>query len=362
MNRGLPLLEVGGSPREAGRGHGAGAREAIAENLALYFRRFRDEAGLEKAEVLRRAEVWLERVRLLDPDFAATVEGIAEGSGFPLPAVAALSARYELFYSEFAARGLATACTACAVLPERTGGSLLLAQNWDWFPEVRGLWLKVHWGDLTILTFTEAGVAGGKVGLNSAGVGLAVNGLVSHLDRWDGEGVPFHVRAWQVLLARDLEEATAAVEEGGSPCSANFLVGDGKSGRALSLERAPTGTVRVEPKNGFLVHANHFLRGEELGVREPLAEERRSTYLRQERLAARLAQSAERGPISMEDVEEALRDHEGYPDSVCRHESPLFPPELNYRTALSLVLDPLSRHLRYTPGPPCRSGYQALGI
>lgn len=111
------------------------------------------------------------------------------------------------------------------------------------------------------------------------------------------------------------------MEEGGSPCSANFLVGDGKSGRALSLERAPTGTARVEPQNGFLVDANHFLRGEELGVQEPLAEERRSTYLPQERLP----QAAETGPISKEDVEEALRDQESYPDSVCRHESRLFP-------------------------------------
>ncbi len=174
--------------------------------------------------------------------------------------------------------------------------------------------------------------------------------------------MPFHVRTWRALLARDLTEATTAVEEGGSLCSAHFLVGDAKCGQALSLERAPTGTARVEPQDGLLVHANHFLQGEELGVREPLAEERRSTHLRQERLAARLAQAAERGSISVEDVEEALRDHEGYPDSVCRHESPLFPSDLNYRTALSVVLDLSARRLRSTPGPPCRSAYQALEI
>lgn len=131
-------MRSGGVPGRPAEGTGRG-RESY---LALYFRRLRDEVGLKEAEALRRAEVWLERVRLLDPDFAATVEGIAEGSGFPLPAVAALSARYELFYSEFASRGLATSCTACAVLPERTGGGLLLAQNWDWFPEVRGLWVR----------------------------------------------------------------------------------------------------------------------------------------------------------------------------------------------------------------------------
>ncbi|MCX7750876.1 MAG: C45 family peptidase [Candidatus Bipolaricaulota bacterium] len=356
----LPVLPLRGDPGRIGWEHGRQAREPIAHNLRLYFRRFRDEAGLSRGEVLRQAEGWLERVKVLDADFAQMVEGIAAGAGVPPSEIAALNARYELLYAAFAAQGLPTACTSCAVLPERTGGSLLLAQNWDWFPEVRGLWLRVRWGDLALLAFTEAGIAGGKIGLNSAGVGLAVNGLVSHLDRSDGEGVPFHVRTWRVLVSHDLDEATRAVEEGGSPGSAHFLVADSKAGRAISLERAPTGTARVEPVGGILVHANHFLRGEALGVREPLREERRSTFLRQERLSARLAQAAERGLISTKDVEEALRDHGGYPDSVCRHESPLFPPDLNYRTVLSVVLDLGARRLRYTPGPPCTSLYHEL--
>lgn len=108
--------------------------------------------------------------------------------------------------------------------------------------------------------------------------------------------------------------------------------------------------------------ALYFRRFRDEGPSPSRAEERRSTHLRQEKLAARLAQAAERGPISSEDVEEALRDHEGYPDSVCRHEGPLSPPDLDYQTALSVVLDPRARRLRSTPGPPCRSAYQALGI
>ncbi|GAB4311680.1 MAG: C45 family autoproteolytic acyltransferase/hydolase [Candidatus Bipolaricaulota bacterium] len=359
----LPILDLGGHPHAIGYAHGQGARGAIARNLALYFRRYRDEIGLGRKEVRHRARAWLERVKELDPPHAAMVAGVAAGSGFPLLDLAALNARYELFYAGFVAHGLATACTTCGLLPEITQGErVLLAENWDWFPEVEGLWLRVQWDGLTVLAFTEAGIVGGKIGLNSAGIGLVVNGLLSHLDRWDGDGIPFHVRAWRILCSPSLERAIAAVEEGGSPGSANFLVGEGKSGRAVALERAPSGTSRVAPEAGILVHANHFLHPERLGVREPLAEEHPSTALRQERLAARLAQAARQGPLSAGVVQDALRDHEGYPDSVCRHESPLFSPDLNYRTCLSVVMDLHARCLLYRAGPPCAGAYHEIAL
>jgi len=359
----LPVLSLQGEPYEIGYGHGRGARPLIERNLALYTRRYQDEVGLTQREVLRRAEVWLGRVNDLDPAYAEMVRGVADGAGLPIPSIAALNARYELFYDGFARQGLGTGCTAFAVLPERTEDQhLLLGENWDWFPEVEGLWLRVAWGDLAVLAFTEAGIAGGKIGLNSAGIGLAVNGLLSHLDRWDGEGVPFHVRTWRVLLSRDLDEAVSVVEEGRSPCSANFLLGDAKCGRAVSLERAPRGTVRVEPSDGILVHANHFLARERLRVRDPLAEERRSTHLRHERLTEILAQAADRGPIAQKTVEDALRDHVGHPDSVCRHPSPVFPPEANYATALSVAMNLHTRRVRYTAGPPCQHAFQTLDL
>ncbi len=363
MNGSIPVLDLCGDPYRIGYTHGQGATTLIAKNLSLYTGRYRDEIGMERGEVLRRAKVWFDRVGDLDPPYAAMVEGIADGSGFPLLNIAALNARYELFYGGFASQRIATACTSFAILPERTEeGHLLLGENWDWFPEVEGLWLRAMWGDLTVLAFTEAGIAGGKIGLNSAGVGLAVNGLLSHLDRGDGEGVPFHVRTWRILCSPDLDEAVAIVEAGRAPCSANFLLGDAQSGTAVSLERAPSGTAHVDPIDGILVHANHFLHPEQLGVRELLAEERRSTELRQSRLTERLFSAVRRNLLSTDNVQDALRDHAGHPDSVCRHESSLFPPDLNYKTRLSVLMDLDSRRLCYTAGPPCEAAYYGISL
>lgn len=363
----VPVLDLAGEPYEVGYEHGRRAKALIEHNLDLYFRRFRDEVGLSRDEVLRRARVHLERIRTGFPGYAAMVGGLAAGSGLPLLPLMALNARYELFYGEFVRQGLGgSACTAFAVLPEHVQeGHLILGENWDWFLGVAGLWLRIRGEDLTVLCFTEAGIAGGKIGLNSAGVGLCVNGLVSHLDRWEREGVPFHVRCWQILNARTLDEAVAMVESDGCPGSANFLLGQaGRPGQgaAVDLERAPTGALRWEPQQGFLVHANHFLAPERLGLVQPLAEERYSTYLRQARLTELLGHAAAQGPIAAEILQDFLRDHLGFPDSVCRHPSPAFPDYAQYHTVLSVIIDLHARRLWHTAGPPCRSGYNEVAL
>lgn len=363
----LPVLELGGEPYELGYEHGTQAQALVAHNLGLYFRRFREEVGLARDEVLRRAGVRLERLESEHPDYAAMVAGIADGAGLPILDIAALNARYELFYGEFAQQGLrGNACTAFALLPGAAGnGHLLLGENWDWFPGVAGLWLHIRREGLSLLCFTEAGIAGGKIGLNSAGVGLCLNGLVSHLDRWDGEGMPLHVRCWEILSSGSAEAAAAVVEQGPSPCSANFLLaqaGGAGQGAILDLERTPTGTARLEPKGGFLVHANHFLAPEKLGVREHLAEERHSTYLRQRRMEELLAQALAKGRVGVEVLQGMLGDHEGFPDSVCRHPDPALPAQVRYGTVLSAVMDLHERRIWYTSGPCCQTGFHELSL
>src|SRR5205807_8833425 len=109
--------------------------------------------------------------------------------------------RYELMYSQFAKIGLkpiprVDGCTAFGAMPEVTvNRHLLMAQNWDWIPQVEGLFLKIrHTTGPNVLCFTEAGVVGGKIGLNSEGVGLAMKGLIYNKDDWETPRKPNHER------------------------------------------------------------------------------------------------------------------------------------------------------------------------
>jgi isopenicillin-N N-acyltransferase like protein len=96
----LPVLELEGSPYEQGLAHGRFARELIAQNLKIYFYRFERETKLPKAEVLRRAGLYLRVIERCAPQYAEAMRGVAEGARIELLEISALNARYELIYSE----------------------------------------------------------------------------------------------------------------------------------------------------------------------------------------------------------------------------------------------------------------------
>jgi hypothetical protein len=63
-------------------------------------------------------------------------------------------------------------CSAIGVLPERSGGATILAQNWDWHPDLiesRVVWTITEPGGRWLTTLTEAGILA-KVCLNSRGL------------------------------------------------------------------------------------------------------------------------------------------------------------------------------------------------
>jgi isopenicillin-N N-acyltransferase-like protein len=370
--RALPLLRLAGSPREMGESHGSGAAALVAHNLDVYFRRFADEAELPREEVLRRAGVYWRAMQGESPEYCAMVEGIASGAGVPLLEVVALNVRFEMLYGEYSRIGQADLggapapageCTAFALAPEASpDGHLHLGQNWDWIPDVAGLLLHVTRPDgLRILCFTEAGIAGGKIGANSAGLGLVVNGLLSNEDDWTRLGRPFHVRTWGVLCSRTLAGAVTAVAGGERSCSANFLVGRAGApgeGAALTLEAAPRGLCSFEPTGGILVHANHFRDPQRLGIWQPIVEERRSTYHRCGRMERLLEQAAGQGGATHEALRAILRDHDGHPDSVCRHPNPALPEPERLQTVVSVLIDLHAGRMDVAAGPPCTYDYQ----
>ncbi len=301
------------------------------------------------------------------------MEGIALGSNTRLLEITALNVRYELMYSQFAKIGLkplpqADGCTAFGAMPEATvNRHLIMAENWDWIPEVEGLFLKIRpTTGPDVLCFTEAGVVGGKIGLNSEGIGLAINGLISNKDDWERLRKPFHVRCWEILGSETLSQAISRITHGGRSCSANFLVGQQKrlgEGKIVDIESAPEATGVLLPEDGVLAHTNHFSDAEKLKVKQVLDDERQSTLHRFSRISRLLLQMRSgNGKISITKAEEMLRDHDGKPESVCRHENPTFPADERYRTVVSVVMDLYTGQFNTTLGSPCEGEYQTLRL
>nr|MBA3232587.1 hypothetical protein [Propionibacteriales bacterium] len=287
------------------------------------------------------------------PRIAATLDAVAEASGVAVGDVYALNARTELMLPQ----GLeVTECTCVAVLPEHTAdGHTLLAQNWDWYPSQLPYSLVLATRDERgheVVCLTEAGMLA-KTGLNSAGVGVCVNLL--HCDR-DGlpGGVPYHVLIRAVLDEPAGISHSLKVTALPRSASINLLVA-AAGGTALDLEIAPGTTGRVLPVDGLLTHANHFESG--IDVIDAFYEIGGSSLFRDFRLRQLLSAWADKRQVATEHVIDALRDHLGFPNAICRHINPDDEPELQSLTCSSVVMDLDNRTLLVSDGPPCDSNF-----
>ncbi len=349
----LPYLQLSGPPYEQGHQQGTAWAEQIAHNLELYFRRFEVECRLSPSEARARGGRYLQAIREQNPAYAQGLEGIAAGSGQPLVDIATLNVRYEIVYYQFAHEA-PNGCTAFALMPAHSAdGHLWLGQNWDWMEGVKGALQHITEPDGTrILAFTEAGIFGGKIGLNSHGLGLCINGLVSLGDNWAGLGKPFHLRTYEVLRQKTLAEAQKILVAEPRTASGNFLLGQGE--RAVEIEVSPK-AVALWQAARQLVHANHYLAPERYGIEVPPIEWLDRSHHRAERLALRLSEVEKPG---LEDLQAALRDREGAPYAVCRTASPeeyaLGEP---YRTIVSVIMNLGTKELWISDGPPHENPY-----
>jgi isopenicillin-N N-acyltransferase-like protein len=353
----LPLVDLSGEAFDRGLQHGAALRKQIAHNVAMYFDRFSSEGHLAADDVRHRASQLRPLVET-SFDYFATLRGVARASDQQLIDVVMLNVRYELLYYQYSVLpvGGPDGCTTFALLPSATSsGHLLLGENWDWIPDVQGAVLRTP----ETLSFTEAGIVGGKIGLNAAGIGLLVNGLLSTSDDWSRMVKPFHVRCFEILhTSSTLEAAAGVITSTRRACSTNFVLAEAPD-RAVDVEAAPGASCSLGPSRGALTHTNHFLEPEHLGVDEPRSERRPHSFTRLARMREMLDSQQ---PLGVEDVQGCLRDHDNFPDSVCRHVHPDDPPAETCVTVVSAIMDLHERMLWLSDGPPCENGYDAFAL
>lgn len=374
----LPVVRLSGSPYAMGVTHGTVLKDRIAHNIDLYYDRFQREIHLDRAAVHEVAVRFAQLAEKASQDYFAGMQGVAAGSGFDFLDIAAINARYEILYYQFGRLALQQSaaareeaeqhpsvreatpdgCTAFAALPDITAnGHLLVGQNWDWIPEVQGAVLHTTEPDgLQTLAFTESGIVGAKIGFNSAGVSLCINGMTTVGDDWTRPVTPFHVRCYQILRSRTLEAALEVLAGEERACAGNFLLAQTPD-RVADVEAAPDRINILSCEEGCLTHANHFVDPERLGIVEAPNERRVYSRHRQSRLRELLTQ---RVPLSIEGIQDALRDTNEEPFGICRHRDHSVGQEEHYTTVTSVVIDLTARVLYLTDGPPDESPFQTV--
>lgn len=345
-------------PVARGRSFGAAYVREIGESWRGYLEFFR-LFDLDDADVRAVADTTYARVEGWAPTLAAEMGGLAEGAGLERWQVAALNARSEVI-AAFRI-DVPGECSTTVFVP--SSGPPLTLQSWDWnerMTEVKVVHCFETAAGRGVKTFTEFGILG-KIGVNSAGLGVHFNLLQHERDGVPG-GVPVHLVARRILdEASCLDEAREIVSSATATASAALTVVtyDGERADAATFELSPAGSARVAPDGeGQLLRTNHFLDAR-LARGERHAAEDDGTYRRREVLERR--REALRSP-SLVDRATALVHHAADGAAICAHVDEAEAPRLRWRTQAMISLDLESGRLRVRDGQPCVGDLTAWNV
>jgi isopenicillin-N N-acyltransferase-like protein len=362
-----PRIRVSGSPGERGHQYGSQAKDRVHAGMAGYERAFAHSAGWTWAQAVDAAAHLVGPVRELFPAYVEEMEGIARGAGLTFADVFTMNARTEVMWAatvrqtEAERSRFARECSAFALLPQRTeSGHTLLGQNWDWLSHSFDslVVLEVEQEDKpNFVTVVEAGLLA-KASLNSSGLGVAVNTMVTSADV-AGPGLPYHVLIRAFADCDTLTEAIYMASKHERSSSGNYLLAHA-DGLAVDLETTPgdyRGVTPLLPQDGALVHTNHFIApipGSEDVGHYAMAD----SLIRLQRIQASIID--DRTLATVERLRTAMSDHADFPAAVCCHPDPRSADGDQWATVMSVVMDLDARELYVSQGNPCQHPLERL--
>ncbi|MDB5995331.1 MAG: peptidase [Pseudomonas sp.] len=336
------------NPQQRGRQIGERWAPQIQQTCALYLDFF-SQVDIDPQRVRAIGEASLESLHTWSPLLAQELVATAEGAGLSLWQLAALNARTEILATMPAdAEG---ECSTAVFAPAGAEVPRTI-QTWDWHDSLvpNGLLMQLQGSTgLQIKLFTEFGMLG-KIGVNSAGLGLHFN-ILHHASDNGSAGVPVHAIARRVLEeARSVDEAIFLARSARVSASTVLTVFSRQdwAPRAASIELSPHATALVLPTaDGWLTHTNHFL-APELVPGERTADVG-TTY---QRLAHVDAQRNDMDDRNITIRARAMCGEAGDQAPICFHPDLSLAPKERWETLLTIGIDTAGGNLLYSTGNP----------
>lgn len=215
----------------------------------------------------------------------------------------------------------------CTALSWKGGDSSFLAQNWDWEQKQKENLIRLQikqQNKPNIDMITEGGIIG-KIGLNSAGVGVCLNAIKAK--GIDFSRLPCHLALRRCLDSSSRAEAVDALQRVGVASSSHILVADPDG--ATGLECSSKDVVLLPmSKEGLITHTNHYI-SEHVGVEEEAPfKDTWSRLIRANKLVKELKPS-------VESIGTILTDEDDFPVSINRHQA----DDSTIATVFSIVID-----------------------
>lgn len=380
----FPIITLTGTPYARGQQYGKQAAAQIRHSIASYALLFAHDRGIHWDDAQQLAANYVPILQQHAAPLLEEMQGIADAAGVHLLEIVALNARTELLAGSFyhqsenypaaqaynvahnvpqiPAMQQRTECTTVAAQPTATRTrSTLLAQTWDWVKMQRDacvvLQIKpANPGDLTIVTLTEAGIVG-KIGLNSAGLGVCLN-ILSSTDDGSRVALPIHVLLRMAMAHPDVASALALLHDVRGAASSCITLADAE-GHACCVEITPSATAIIQPHDGVLAHTNHCLADAPRLHMTPLLPAS-SSEPRYYRASALLRQH--HGQLDAPTLMLLLRDEQDAPLCICRTSDDSLHPADQVETVAAVVLDLAQRVMHLAPDRPCATDFVALAM
>jgi isopenicillin-N N-acyltransferase-like protein len=330
-----PLYRTHGTHRELGRQHGEQAVREIRAHLEVMC------AGqkLSREQLRRRAGRFAPVFDRNCPHLLEEIRGLAEGAGVTFEDALACNVRGELHSAP------SEGCTAYVI--GRSGAAkrgIIAGQNSDMTTEYIPLSYVLHLkpvGKPEVLMWTFGGMIGYH-GMNSAGVAHFENALGG--GPRNQFGLPHYPAERMMLECERLEDAIEVLRKMPLASNANYVLCDGH-GNITDVEATTAGAhVLPDEGKGFFAHTNHYV-CPLYATQENFKRSWQDSFPRLERMDALIG--SRYGSIEVDDVKEFLKDHSGYPTSICRHNG-------NSRTVASMISEPAMRRMHVAVGNPCQ--------
>lgn len=330
------------TPYERGVQYGRQAKEEIEHSVDFYKVRFEKSPGWD--QTLTYAREFVKASEEFSKEIVEELQGIADGAGRDIAEIMAVNARYEV--SQFDRQECST-----GVFFDEVSGKNYIFKNCDLPYDVIPHLVMLHIirpDGFRALGITEAGQLI-RDGYNSRGVAMVNSAMYTDNDH-AGVAVPGTVVRKKVWESEDFDAAYSVQKGRFRTVSTNMLIAH-KSGKAVDFECYPGGEDEVVPVNGIIATGNRFTVNPERNNKAAHG----TSIDRGIRLRALLEDH--RRQISAETIMEIMKDHEGYPLSICRHDK-----GKTGGSVYSVIVNMTDDRIYFCLGNPCEGTYEEYAL
>jgi isopenicillin-N N-acyltransferase-like protein len=348
-------VDVAGTPREIGRQIGEAAGEEIRGFCAIAMDRVNRTVPITRDAALRVARESIPVAEQYAPEMIEEMRGTAEAASVSLEALMLLQVRNQLKAND---AGCTSFSLGCPIRNER-----IVAQNWDADPALDAFTIVLTRrpvGKPTFITITQTGLIA-YIGFNSAGIGLCANTLPAPSRRL---GVPHYFLLREIYEASSLNDAVEAVNRAERAIPANIMLTTPQGPANLEVTLDSVYVLR-DNRSGIVTHTNHCRHPDLVAINDQFPELIQS-HARQKRIDNLLMPNnqesqSNRPEVMLSEIQAALRDHDGYPRSICRHINNDQPTGF-WQTVFSVIIEPEKQRMHITRGTPCSQPYEVYQL